>query len=325
MHGQRFSALIHEHVAQYRLPAQWDREKWRVVEVIQANLASHLPDLLEEIRGIADGAAIPLRDVLALNYWIEVLQATVGYGCSLVAFANTPEGVIVGKNSDHDLAAVRYLTLQFVHGNKEERSLSFMRGSFVGTSSTRAGVNAAGLAVCGAALIPSETNWDGVPVMALIGHLLSHCATVDETVDVARSLPPINYGANIMVADPSGSLAIVERLPHQFAIRRPQEDVIFNTNHCLCAETVVGMKDGTELVANSRQRFVRITELVPQVPGTSTGLKRILRDHADPGAVCQHGRAGLYTCASYLLFPSARKMWVADGSPCAAAFEEYHL
>jgi len=77
------------------LPAKrekWDPEKWRVVEAIQANLADQLPHLLDEVRGIADGAEIPLEDLLALNYWIEILQATVGYGCSLVAFADTPEG-----------------------------------------------------------------------------------------------------------------------------------------------------------------------------------------------------------------------------------------
>src|SRR4030067_110132 len=110
-HGQRFSALIHEQWAHYQLAPQWEQEKWRVAQVIEENLSGHLPEVLEELKGIADGVAMPLRDLIALNYWIEVLQATVGYGCSLIAFTRTPDGVILGKNSDHDLAAVRYLAL----------------------------------------------------------------------------------------------------------------------------------------------------------------------------------------------------------------------
>lgn len=325
MHGQRFSALIREHVAQYQLDAEWNQEKLHAVDVIQKNISSQLPDQLDEMSGIADGAEIPLRDLVALNYWIEVLQTTVGYGCSLIAFTNTPDGVLLGKNSDHDLAAVRYMALQQVRADGREETLDYMRGTFVGTTSTRAGINSAGLAVCGAALIPNATNWEGVPVMALIGHILGHCSSIEEAIATARSLPAINYGANIMVGDCSGAVAVIERLPHHFAVRRPDSDVIFNTNHCLSDETVEGMQGDSELLVSSRQRFETLEKLVPQASHSPAGMQKMLSDHSLPGAICQHGSSGWYTCASFLVLPAARSMWVAAGCPCAVDMKEHHL
>jgi hypothetical protein len=161
--------------------------------------------------------------------------------------------------------------------------------------------------------------------MALIGHILGHCATVDDAIAAAQSLPPINYGANIMVADDRGTVAVLERLPHHFAVRRPDGDSIFNTNHCLSPETVQGMQADSDLLVSSRQRFETLEKLVPRAPRTASGMQEILRDHSLPGAVCQHGTSGWYTCASFLLNPTARAVWVAPGCPCAVEFQERRI
>jgi isopenicillin-N N-acyltransferase-like protein len=323
--GQRFAALIGEHVTQYQVEPQWDEEKARIVSAIQQNLSEQVPDLYEEVAGIADGAGLPLRDVIGLNYWIEILQATVGFGCSLIGFADTTDGAIMAKNSDHDLPASRYLAQQQVQGDGAGDGFTFQRGTFVGTTSTRAGVNSAGLALCGAALVPAETNWEGVPIMALIDQILRTCASVGEAIDLAGELAPINYGANIMVGDRHGALALIERLPFQAAVRYPQEGVLFNTNHPLSSETAEHVRKDVDLMQSSQERFSKLQKLVPEVPRTPHGLKQVLADHTQPGAICQHGGAGWYTCASYLLFPARRLMLVADGSSCAAEYREYEL
>ncbi len=324
-HGQRFSSLIREHVAQYQLGPEWEGEKARVVTAIETNLPEQAPDLYAEIEGIADGAGLPIRDILALNYWIEVLQATVGVGCSLIGFEETAEGAILGKNSDHDLAAVRYLAMQRVRPAAGSEGHTFVRGTFVGTTSTRAGLNSAGLALCGAALIPTETNWEGIPIMAVIDQILRHCASVDEAIRMAEGLAPINYGANLMVADRRGALALIERLPHQMAVRWPADGVLFNTNHPLAAETAGHVREGTELMESSRARFRKLEGLVTAVPRSSSGLRQVLTDHTEPGAICQHGAGGWYTCASFLISPAAGTVVVADGSPCATEYKESGL
>lgn len=324
-HGRQFAALIREHVCQYQLAPEWGAERGRILDAIHHNMAREVPDLLDEIRGIAKGADLPFRDLLGLNFWIEVLQATTGFGCSLIGFSGIQDGSIVGKNSDHDLAAVRYLAQQVVEGEENGVGFTFLRGTFVGTTSTRAGVNSAGLALCGAALIPVETNWDGVPIMVTIDQMLRRCGSVDEAIEMARRLPPINYGANIMVADREGRLALIQRLPLQLKVRRPTDGVLFNTNHPLSSALLSKVNQEASLMASSQQRYRKLERLVPRVPRTPSGIMQVLRDHAEPGAICQHGSTGWFTCASYLLVPAQRRMLVAEGSPCAVPYEEERL
>src|SRR5437868_12653081 len=71
---------------------------WKEAEFL-APLERHLPDLAEEIHGIAQGSGMPLRHVVALSFLID-LSTAASSACTGVVFADGPDGPVVGKTSD---------------------------------------------------------------------------------------------------------------------------------------------------------------------------------------------------------------------------------
>jgi isopenicillin-N N-acyltransferase-like protein len=325
-HGRRYSQLIREHISERcSFEAKWQPEINRLFERLELNLEDQLPEDLEEAKGIAEGAGVSLRDILILTHWIEGKMGIFGsfwYACSLLGFTDHPDGAVIAKTSDHGLISCRFFAVQRVASNE---GYDFVRVTFLGTTGTRVGLNETGLALTSASLIPRDTNWNGIPVMSLVSQILEHCSTVDEAIQMASRWSPIHYGLNIMVADASGAIAVIEKLPTVQAVRQPMESTIFCTNHCLAEETVPYMGGHSLFLENSYRRYDKLDRITKGVEHTAQGMEQILMDHSEPGAICQHGQAELHTTAAYIVIPRLRKMWIADGCPCEHEFVEHRL
>ena len=59
-----------------------------------------------------------------------------------------------------------------------------------------------------------------------------------------------------------------------------------------------------------------MADLVSKTELSVDGLKSLLRDHTNPGAICQHGQADLHTALAIILAPRRRTMLVAEGYGC---------
>ena len=320
-HGERFQALIREHVAATCvLEAGHESEIAGAVARIRENIARAAPNQLDELRGIADGAGLPLESILKLSFWPDVTSLTVGLRfCSLIGLSGLGDSrPALAKNSDHPLNTVRFLVLQ---RSAVEGLRAYARGTFVGTLGTRAGLNDAGLALTTASIAPDTTNWDGVPLMVVAQAILERCASVGEAIALAETMPTMNYSAHLMVADASGDLADIERMPDRMGVRRPENGVLFNTNHPLAPNTREHSGADAALHENSHARYRRLQTLLATRPDSLEALKSIMRDHTEPGAICQHGGpANLHTTSAYILLPARGVMFVAPGCPCQHEF-----
>jgi len=315
-HGRTFAPLVKEHIGvTCQMEAGHEDEIAELVATMERNVGVQSPATLEELRGIADGAGLTLADIMTLNYWPEVTSATVGLRlCSLVAFTDVAHGPIIGKTSDHPLVSVRFLALQRV---ANDAGLDYIRGTFLGTLGTRGGINEAGLAIVCATIVPRTLNRDGVPVMVLIQKILEECRTVEEAVALAEKMPSVNYGAHLMVGDAGGTAAVIERMPMRMGVRRPADSLLYNTNHPLAPNTRDHNGADAALNENSQARYDRLTALIPETPRTAEGMQSILRDHTEPGAICQHGGpSGLHTTGAYVMLPAEGTMFMAPGCPC---------
>ena len=67
---------------------------------------------------------------------------------------------------------------------------------------------------------------------------------------------------------------------------------------------------------NSRARAENAERLAERLAWTVDGLKRFLGDHARPGAICQHGQAGLHTSFAVILVPKQRALIAVEGYGC---------
>ncbi len=318
-HGKAFAPLVREHILiGCRVEPGFEAQIDETVASIEKNVRRAASGQLSELYGIADGAGVDLSAILKLNFWPEVTMASVGLRfCSLVAFADADGGPILGKTSDHPIFTLRFLAFQRVQNTATH---SFIRGTFLGTLGTRAGLNDAGLALCGAAIASDAYNPQGVPVMVLFQAILERCASVAEAIDLAETMPSVNYGAHLMLGDAGGDVAVIERMPDRMAVRRPVNGLTFNTNHPLAPETREHSAAPATLRANSLARYARLEALTASAPRTVAGAQEILRDHTEPGAICQHGAGDFHTTGAYVLQPKQGTLWMAAGCPCQHDF-----
>jgi isopenicillin-N N-acyltransferase-like protein len=293
----------------------------RTVDKIEDNLRRTVPDTLEEMEGIAAGCGLSYRDILAMNSWVEISTATTGAWCTIVAFANTPAGVIVGKNNDCDQGDDQYHLMQRAFPSRGYR---FIHCTFPGTLWTAAGINEVGLAYAGGSIKCQEANWDGIPTQLMIRRFLQYCATIDEAVKMAREIPIINHGINMILAE-SGRAVLIEKLPVKMTVWQMAGRVIFATNHTAGPRLQGDTHEMRDFLNNSYARYENLSSLTQSIAPTVEGMQGLLRNHGPLGAICQHGDAGLYTAASFVLIPKRREMLLAHGSPCENDYQTFSI
>jgi isopenicillin-N N-acyltransferase-like protein len=283
--------------------------------------------LLDEMRGIADGAGLPYRHVLRLNFYADIVGES-SLHCSNIGVADSPDGALIAKTIDLRTIERDFLFVQRVDPLGGQPYLHY---TFAGTVWSEAGLTAGGLAHVCSGLVGRSRQASGVSVLALISMaLLARCASVAEALALLGSYDVAKWGATLLLADRAGDLAMIEMLPGRKAVHRPptRGDVLLHTNHCICSETMDMMGDAhlaeayglAGFLDNSQARYARLRELAPCIAHTREGLMGLLQDHAERGAICQHGAAGLHSDAGVVIAPSRGSLWGTLGYPCQSDF-----
>jgi hypothetical protein len=249
--------------------------------------------------------------------WSETFLDPPLRACTLVGLAQTAPGELIGKSLDVTEGDEAYVLAQRV---RPTDGYCFVHLTFAGTIWTDGGVNECGLAEVNSSLCTCAANRQGYPPFLMLRELLECCATVEEAARLALERDAINYGNNILLADESGGMAVVERSVTRQALRRRADDspTLFATNHSLAPELEEVLGGGEVLLSNSRERFEHLLNLTP--PDSLPGLQNLFRDHTQPGGFCQHGQGNLHTIAALIVAPRLRQMWVAHGAPCRNQF-----
>src|SRR5262245_20783681 len=97
-HGQQAAAKIKAHLDYISSSARMSRESVRSRALqFKPLFEKYCPHLLEEIRGLGEGAGIHFEDALAVNIRGELGHAS-GEGCT--AYAVRQGEILIGQNSD---------------------------------------------------------------------------------------------------------------------------------------------------------------------------------------------------------------------------------
>lgn len=328
-HGQQARDLIHAFYAKSFAVGPGDlrgyvvdRDTPEQVEAaarIEHSLRQRLPHLLEEIRGIGDGAEMAFAQMLRLNLFCEIWNLS-RRGCTNIA-VNGPDGPLLANTADVDAGDESYLVAQRYEPAEGHR---FLQVGYAGTVWTNLGINEHGLTQAGTALKPLAENWDGLPILLVTRELFRQCRTVEEAIAFLGDHDCINHGAGVLVVDRQGAMAVIEKVPTRQAVRQGKGDLLFNGNHALCSE-INGLVGGSALIANSQARCANLTRIAERHPATLADLQAILRDHASPGAICQHGQTGLHTASGAVAVCARGELWATAGYPCQNPFEQFVL
>jgi isopenicillin-N N-acyltransferase-like protein len=235
------------------------------------------PDIIAELRGMAEGSGVPFETLFVLNAAAELLQSIGRFECSVVAIsgAGTRHGhVLLAHNED---ATAGWGDLTYLIKATPADAPAFVAFTYAGLL-LHQGVNAAGLGSVGNALYARDSR-PGIPKL-----LLYRRAIVQPTIEAAiRAVtdPCRAFGNNHLFATADGDLYDVEVSGARWTMTPGRNGFLAHANHF----TLPGMNDldCQEDLLNSRLRQTRIETLVERNWGTwvACRLRNVMSDHAN--------------------------------------------
>jgi isopenicillin-N N-acyltransferase-like protein len=287
------------------------------------------PHLVEEIRGIAEGAGVPFAAALLVNVRAEVAGVRAGGAgpaeeCTAFAAgrgATASGAVLLGQNQDQAPEMEAFGVVVRVRPDRGPPVLMATFGGLVGYP----GLNGAGVAHVQNAL--ANGVWrHGLPHYPLKRVLLEQ-ETVEACLGVFDRAPLASCG-NYVLGDGQGRVVDVESTPGGYAVLEPERDVIAHTNHFRSDRFASGERLLGSL-PDSVPRWARMRALLLAEHGRITleTVQRCLRDHeGGPGAICRHDPARpMQTIASIVAEPDEGRLHVARGNPCEHHYVAYSV
>lgn len=228
--GPQAKFLIEQYLNKMLLPGGKDvglrdavLEQARVIE-------KSIPDnYVKEMKALAKAAGVKYEDVLLANAVFDIKR--VLYCSTVVAVAErSADGKpIFGRNMDFPTLGVAqdYSCIIVMHPEKGHAVASVTFPGIVGVLS---GLNDAGVAAA-----TMEVHLRGINLKAMPYAMLFRAALTgaDSTADVIKTVTDNARTTtnNLMVCDAEGDAACVELAIRKFALRRPEEGVVYATNH----------------------------------------------------------------------------------------------
>ncbi|MEI7770501.1 MAG: C45 family peptidase [Chloroflexales bacterium] len=284
------------------------------------------PDLLEEMRGIADGAGRALGEILALNVRTELMagigNGVISPGWPAARERNRAAGVHAHPDDDAPVAGgtavddgecttaaaqpwatatgATILAQTWDWQGDQRAACILLRVRAPGApeilTMTEAGIvakiglNSAGLAV-GLNLLRSTGDGRevGMPVHVLLRKMLQAGSFAE-----ARAMADMDPAAGsscITLASAAGGLASLEITPAGVANVLPQGGVLAHANHCLDAGAAAGECEIDPATTTTVERHGRAWDLLRAGGGALSiaDFQAILRDHdGDPRCICRH-------------------------------------
>lgn len=310
-------------------PDQCLKHTGRILDVMQTD-ASHL---LEEMRGIADGADTTLAQILFLNARSELMsmgrspESPPGE-CTAIGLTGerTRSGTpLLAQNWDwHE--RVRQTTAVFrIQPARRPKAIFLAEAGQVG----KIGVNEQGVGVLLNILIIEGMRY-GLPIHVLLRRVLEAGDTA-EAVAVVENAHRAG-ASHFLIGDKSGDIKGLELMPQTLRKMVPAEGALVHTNH-YCDADLVPKDVGRQIMPDSFARLDRARALVPKHRRwDDRRLAEIFTNHDDaPGSICRH--AGdqdeeyfrVDTIASCILDLAASKMRITYGQPCGGPYREVAL
>ncbi len=317
-HGEQASAKIQAHIdymlAGGKMPRATLHRKALAFEPL---FARHCPHLLEEIRGLAEGARVPFAEAMAVNIRGEIGNAPAE-GCT--AYAVRQGEILIGQNSDMtpDIPPLAYMLHLKPAGTPEVLIWTF--GGMLGYH----GINSEGIGHFANALGGGPAGRFAMPHYP-VKRMMLECRSREEVLGVLRRVPVASNG-NYVACDSKGIFDVEATTTGPEVIEDGGRGYIAHTNHFVCSR-YAKKENFDKSWKDSFPRLDRMNALLESKRGAVRvdDLKRFLSDHSGrPTGICRHDGASC-TVASLIAEPGRRRMHAAVGNPCESRFVAYSM
>ncbi|MBN1333844.1 MAG: hypothetical protein JW971_08760 [Synergistales bacterium] len=306
----------------------WSDARKRSLDFLPS-IEAYTPDLLDEMKGIAEGSGLTFEDILTLNSRSEIVLDTSVDGCT--AFGVTPEFSSEGKTyicQNWDWIRRQKDTLVVIE-IAQEPSPSILMIAEAGIISGK-GLNSSGLGVCFNALSTGQGK-PGIPVHVLLRRILDS-KTLGDAVESVASAERASSG-NFLIGTSEGEIINIESAPEDFGVLYAEKGYLAHTNHFLCINHVCNVKDhGKVILPDTFHRLGRIKGLLENKKGSVdfNTCHEFLSDHRNfPDSICRHedqkdpqGKQ-LASVYSAIMDLKERQLWLTSTNPCSGDFESY--
>ena len=271
------------------------------------NLEKRTPEIIEELYGIADGAAVDFMRLLYVN--IKYLTY-----CTVVSFEDSEDGPILGKNMDFPGYAFQVLfTIIPDKGNP------IAHIGCAGTVSSYGGINSKGLAMGHSVVFlydDSLINEEGIPLSFLRRLALQHQNNTEDAIKYLSEIPCDSNGDNIVFLDKNGNGMAIEKSPFSHQLRYSSQRCIYSSN-TFTHDQNAHLVDYKEEAVKRYENLSEIIRLNNQ-PLNNQFLKSILSQREGSFPICRKT-----TQLSYVVYPNKLMMEVSDGLPYVNGYNDH--
>jgi isopenicillin-N N-acyltransferase-like protein len=308
--------------------ADW-REGIHIARRYLPFIEAALPQYLEEMRGLSEGAGVAFDDILVLNSIESITADRLHLGCTSLASSGAASAgglVLVAHNEDWYPEDIDDVFLVRAEPEGEPPFLALSYGGLL----PNVGFNAAGIAQCCDTVYASDVRL-GVPRTIVARHVLA--ATSIEAAAQAALHPQRAAGYNHLLVSADGEAFNLEASATRHARLPAAGGVAAHTNHYL-ARGMADLETDPEARTHSRGRLSRARERLASAAGQidTSLLVDVLADHDGyPYSICSHvvhepsTLDNQRTIASVVMDLTQRTMSAGWGNPCQAEFTDFVL
>lgn len=342
-HGRKLGELVHKSVNYYRNRLESLGMPWEKAMSLAADSGALIrmfdPVIADELAGIAEGAEVDPRAILAINMRTTLtrvaqpaLPLAEGHECTTAAILGsaTADGhTLMAQNWDQK-SELQSFTAVFEQHIEGEPALLFIAeaGRMI-----QHGLNNAGIGVCGNSLtagVKAQVEY------AAIGSLARRRALRHVNLEGAyRALidTPRGTSQNHLLGDATGKAVDVEVIPGKTYRVEPEGGVLVHSNHFLNACAQQDFEDrGKKLHPDTLHRDCSLRDALTPRRGkiTISDIQEALRNHhGHPYGVCRHpdpeSNERGHTLASTILDLNDGRLITAPGPACVGTYTEYRF
>ena len=286
------------------------------------------PELLDEVRGIADGSGVPLGEVMVINCRYElskfpkVQECTTGY---VTGSATETGTAYLFKNWDYTLLQMLE-RIVVLHITQEDGT----RVVGIGEAGQllRDGMNSCGVGIVSNNLQSVyDSSAPGIPTCFMRRRVLMS-RSFDEAAEIIRTFKR-SVSCNNLIGSADGRAIDFEVYPKGAFEILPVQDVVTHANHFVKDSSVDAVTD------KPKNRDTRLRELLMERHGSINldHIRHCLCDHKYlPLAICRHPAAqgdayvtGTQTVSSTIMDFGRGEVWICAGNPCQGEYIRYTI
>jgi isopenicillin-N N-acyltransferase-like protein len=323
-YGEKFKNQIEQSLGE--LYSSFNRtRKWKREQLLIEGrkyipfIEEYVPEIGDEIKGIAQGAGIEYDEMVALISYYELGE---GIPNLCTCFGVTGEATVggetyIGQNWDGG-KPVPGVMLR-VERDSGPNVLTYADYGFPAAY----GLNSEGITVVWNS-VHCEKSQLGVPAYLIVREAL-HQKLLSEVIDKLIKIKRAE-SLNFIIADKNGEVYNFEATPNDYDLTYCEKTIV-HANHFVSNKLKIERDLILSEDSNTMIRHNRMAKLINK-KCSNINLETAMsfqKDHANyPKSICRHLPAGA-TCSASVIVPEKREMYVSFGNPCENEYHKYEI